>query len=215
MSVPATTYHYNATYNFNVTVQVRHEINGAPDVQQALADVLQSMKTQVQNTFAEKLIASGHWFKVNSTTTTGTTGKPTDHINWYGPFPIPDGWDVPVSGQAVVDFDCDVQDMMAHNSPQLWEIIIGIAEAIVGVITANPLLFLIGCIVIVSLIVIAVVLFELTNLTTAITKLFETTGGAIAGTAAIFIGGIVLIIAVPLVFEYLSGRSKRKSKRGG
>ena len=191
------TYNYQAVYKWDTTVWIRHEVNGYPDVSQAVQDAFAIMKQAVTDEFNKKLLSSGHFYRLNSVNLEGGNGMPSNHTSWFGGIGVQDGFDVPVSGKATVNFDTDVEDMMAHGSPQLWDIIIAVTTAVVDAIEANPTIFLIGCIVIIGIIAVAFALQQLTNLTKGITELAKTPGGGIAVAAvgiAVAIGAVIVAI---------------------
>lgn len=156
---------------------------------------------------ADKVTAAGHWFKLVSIATTFTSGKSSVV---YG-FPLPT-WAVDFTGTTVVTFQTDVADPLAHNSPQLQQIIIDSFEQLIAYLGDHPQI-VVAIVAAGILTWLAISLIKTgTQAIQAVGQTISSVGGA-PGSAAIALG--ILAVAGLAVYALFFTRQGKKATSKG
>lgn len=198
-----TLYDYQWTFDSNTAldstqVYLQGQIPSIDD--QTLKNQLAgAINTEAQTQFLAKMSQAGHYIVMGALKT---------DITSYTKTPMPTAFHayilrVNVKTKTTVNFQTDVADMYAHNSPQLVAEISFLIGSIAVAILSHQLIFL-G---ILALVAFAIVLSQLSNLTRGIVDVIQS-----GGQPFLIAGVIAVVIVAGLVF--LAWKGPRKGRRG-
>jgi len=193
------------TYDFKFDWTLHGKVGGDSPIVSDDAykgDVINGLNKVAAQKFAEKMAPTGHLYRVNSTNTTcKITNK---QLRYVADYPL---YEYTFTGTTTLNFDTDVKDPKAHNSPQLEEVLIAILGAILTMIVTYPLVVLL----IVGFIAFVIGASVLINTGTNAINTLGSTPGSFA-----IVAGILVVTGLGIVaLFFTSGGRKVTHKAAG
>jgi hypothetical protein len=167
------------------------------------ADAIEGMNNVALNQFIAKMAPTGHIYKVNDIVTTITS-----FVKGGGFFP-PLPFVIDFKGTCLIDFECDVSDPWAHNSPQLIEVLSAVLIAIAMAIVAHPLAFLL----IIAIVAFAIGATLLINTGTGAIVEIGKNAGSIVALGIVAIAGVALLVFLPTLIGSFRGKKPTRRRK--
>lgn len=216
MSTP--TYSYAAIYEYEVQAKSQasqcsfyatDEVKSAYR-QRILAELRDKMAAQALKQFTDGFASKepGHWFNVGAINSEFGVGETRGDITFYTPLTWDFGINYVIKCKTTVQFQSDIKDPKAMSSPQLEAVVIAIITAIVELMAAHPLMFLL-LVTVIAVIIGAIWLQSAGGISSLIGG--PGVGGQIV-TVILVLG--TLIAAVIILPKYVKGRAKKTGKKG-
>lgn len=194
-------YDYTVSFDWNKTLQSdsAYFLNSVPSIDEAALknEVAAALYQEAEKAFIEKVVSTGHYFEFGGVTTNVAT--------YNRKLVLSSAWPqqlykvrVEMQGSTTLTFKCDVEDYKAHNSPQLLAAVSLMIITIAGAIAAHAALFL-GILLVIAF---AVVLWQISNVTTGVKDIIEK-GGMIF----LIIAVVAAVIIAVLLFSAYTGKS--------
>lgn len=219
MSLPQT-YNYNAKWGFKATVKIDSGIGGTDAARgQNVALSMQAiMQQQALAEFVSAFAQAGHWLKVNSVTCTCTATDAHFVIPWD--FVVAGTWwQSEITGTMLVNFDSDVADPTAHNSPQMQQVVWDAITSILATIAAHPDIV----VAVVGSIIVAVITWTVFNLLLSwtvnigtgaaktVTSSLNTVGNNLGATVIVM--GVLVLGGLGIVALFFTDRGKKVQRK--
>jgi len=200
------------TYNYESSFTWRTQATyGSPNLPPSRDSIEAELKSNMEkiaiDKFTAELAKTGHWYKINTVTTEVTKFLVEEHGYWTK---RGEEWfysnTYTIEGTTTVNFDTDIPDAKLESSPSLLAAISIAILAIAAAIMAHPLLFL----TILLVIAFAILVSQLTNITTGLTNFIKEPAGAVMG----IIGTVgILIILLILLMWFAEPKIKARKRR--
>jgi hypothetical protein len=152
---------------------------------------------------AEKMALANHAFKLDGVQTNFTSGSSSFE---YG-FPL-GHWNVDFAGETIIAFESDVQDPLAHKSPQLMQILTDGFEQLLAWLGDHPQIVA-TVLILGALTILAIWLIN--TATGAITTLGSTPGAFIITVGVL---GLIGLVVVAVAFTGFGRKAATKAYRG-
>lgn len=212
------TYSYAAIFEY--TIKAKSDISqcsfyATDDVkyafrQRILAELRDKMAAQAVAQFSRGFTEkeAGHWFNVGAVTSEFAVQETRGDITFITPFQWDYGINYEITAKTAVQFQTDISDPKAMASPQLEAVVVSIIAGILGLMAAQPVLFLL-IIAVIAVIIGAAYLQSQGGLASLIGG--PGAGGQIIG-AIVLVGA--LVAAVVIVPPLLKGRGPQIRQYG-
>ena len=201
MSFPIYTYEAHFKWKWG-TSQELWAIPTKPHVEDGITA---DMETVFKSSFAESMAQAGHWFKFDKVTTNFTKYDAGVGIG------LPPVENINVEGETIIYFESDVKDALAHNSPQLWQVVQQVITNFMQYLAAHPELVA----VVIGIGILTILAIQLLNTTAgsaqAVSNALQGIGSNV-GAAIIVIGGLV-VVGLTVYALFFTKQGKKASSK--